>query len=135
MLGQNYKFGFQFQMPIFLRKERSKLKQTQIKIEQAEYELSQTEREILNEIASGYMELLNTMDMISLQQIAVNNYALLLSAEFFNLENGESDLFKINFQQDKLLEAQSKLLKLTSSYEKIRASLFWAAGLPYLRLE
>jgi outer membrane protein TolC len=135
VLGQNYKFGFQFQMPLFLRKERSKLKQTQIKIEQAEYELSQTEREILNEIASGYMELLNTMEMISLQQTAVNNYVLLLRAEIFNLENGESDLFKINFQQDKLLESQSKLLKLTSSYEKIRASLFWAAGLPYLRLE
>jgi outer membrane protein TolC len=135
ILGRNYKFGFQFELPIFLRKERSKVKQTQIKIEQTEYELSQTQREILNEVSSGYIELLNTMEMISLQQTAVSNYVLLLRAELFNLENGESDLFKINFQQDKLLEAQSKLLKLTSNYEKIRAELFWAAGIPYLKLE
>ncbi|MFT7269966.1 MAG: outer membrane protein TolC [Roseivirga sp.] len=135
VLGRNYKFGFQFEFPLFLRKERSKVRQTQIKIEQAELELNQTQREILNEISSGYIELLNTMEMISLQQTAVSNYVLLLRAELFNLENGESDLFKINFQQDKLLESQSKLLKLTSNYEKIRAALFWAAGLPYLRLE
>lgn len=135
VIGRNYKFGFEFGIPIFLRKERSKLKQTQIKIEQTQFELSQTTREILNEVSSSYIELLNTMEMIMLQQTAVDNYVLLLRAELFNLQNGESDLFKINFQQDKLLEAQSKLLKLTSNYEKIRAGLFWAAGLPYLRLE
>jgi hypothetical protein len=35
-----------------------------------------------------------------------------------NLENGESDLFKINIQQEKLIQSKSKLVKLTSEMEK-----------------
>jgi hypothetical protein len=52
----------------------------------------------------------------------------LLQAEILNLENGESDLFKINIQQEKLIQSQSKLLKLKAEYEKMKATLYWAAG-------
>jgi len=131
-LRNNYKFGVEFEFPLFLRKERSKLRQTEIKIEQTTYELSQLEREILNGIEASYFELDNTRGMLSLMQEAVNNYTTLLDLELINLANGESDLFKINFQQDKLLEAQIKLMKMRSAMEKARVTLYWSAGLPYL---
>jgi len=59
----------------------------------------------------------------------VQNYERILRAEFLNLDNGESDLFKVNIQQEKLINAQSKLIKVMSEYEKNKAMLFWAAGL------
>lgn len=59
----------------------------------------------------------------------VNLYDRLLEAEFLNLENGESDLFKLNIQQEKLIQSQTKLLKLKSEYEKLKAELYWAAGI------
>lgn len=131
-LRNNYKFGVEFEFPLFLRKERSKLRQTKIKIEQTNYELDLLERQILNGIQASYFELDNTKDMLGLMEGAVNNYKVLLEAELANLELGESDLFKINFQQDKLLESQIKLMKMRSNMEKARVNLYWSAGLPYL---
>jgi outer membrane protein TolC len=64
----------------------------------------------------------------------VNNYERLLFAELLNFENGESDLFKINVQQEKLIQSQTKLVKLLSDYEKQKAMLYWAAGVRNLGL-
>ena len=66
--------------------------------------------------------------MVTLLRQAVGNYERLLEAELFNLETGESDLFKINFQQDKLLESQIKLIKQYVMVEKAKVQLFYAAG-------
>lgn len=131
-LRDNYKFGIEFEFPLFLRKERAKLKQTQIKIDQSQFELSQMELEIINGIKGSFITLSNTQGMLSTMQLAVDNYTTLLAAELFNLEVGESDLFKINFQQDKLLEAQIKLMKMRANVEKARLNLYWSAGVPYL---
>ena len=131
-LRDNYKFGIEFEFPLFLRKERAKLKQTQIKIDQSNFELSQMELEIINSIRGSFFTLSNTQGMLSTMELAVDNYTTLLAAELFNLEVGESDLFKINFQQDKLLEAQIKLMKMRANVEKARLNLYWSAGVPYL---
>jgi outer membrane protein TolC len=108
----DYKFGLDFAMPILIRKERAKLAQTKIKIQGTEYERTQTEREILNQINSTYNQLVNTNQILGQQSSVAENYERLLQAELLNLENGESDLFKINIQQEKLIQSQSKLLKL-----------------------
>ena len=66
--------------------------------------------------------------IISQQGEVVRLYDRLLNAELLNLESGESDLFKINIQQEKLLQSQSKLLKLTADLQKQKAFLYWSAG-------
>lgn len=134
-LRNNYKLGVAFEFPLFLRKERAKLKQTRIKIDQTTYEFNLRQREIVNDISAGYFALNNSNDMLGLMQNAVDNYKRLLEAELFNLTNGESDLFKINFQQDKLLESQIKLMKLRAEFEKAKVTLFWSAGVPYLSFD
>jgi outer membrane protein TolC len=115
-------------MPILIRKERAKLAQTKIKIKGTEYERTQAEREIINEINATFNVLVNTNNIIGQQNSMAQNYDRLLRAEIINLENGESDLFKINIQQEKLIQSQSKLLKLMADYEKMKATLYWAAG-------
>jgi Zn-dependent M16 (insulinase) family peptidase len=99
-------------MPILLRKERSKVAMTNIKIQSTEFEQSQAEREILNDITAVFNDITNTSIIIGQQTDMVNLYDRLLEAEFLNLENGESDLFK-----------------LKSEYEKLKAELYWAAGI------
>ncbi len=131
----DYKFGLDFAMPILIRKERAKLAQTKIKIQGIEYERTQTEREIINQINSVYNQLLYTNRILKQQTSVAENYDRLLKAEMLNLENGESDLFKINVQQEKLIQSQSKLLKLKAEYEKMKATLYWAAGVRNLNFQ
>ncbi len=132
--GNDYKFGLDFSIPIFLRKERAKLGQTNIKIRSTELERTQAEREILNQIQQVYNQLVNTKLILNQQSSMVSNYEHILRAELLNLENGESDLFKINVQQEKLIVSQTKLLKLKAEYEKQRATLYWAAGVRNLSM-
>ncbi len=127
-IGENYKFGLDFSFPILLRKERGRLSQAKLKLSTLRLERNFTERQIINEINQLYNEITNTATIIEQQSDMTNNYALLLQAELINLENGESDLFKINIQQEKYLESQKKLVKLLSEYEKQKATLYWAAG-------
>lgn len=126
--NEDYKLGIDFSIPVFLRKERSKLAQTKLKVTATEFELTLTEREIINEISSTYNQLANLQSVMSQQHDMVKNYELLLNAELINLEQGESDLFIINVQQEKLINAQTKWLKLLAEFEKQTAYLYWSAG-------
>ncbi|MFM7430192.1 MAG: TolC family protein, partial [Flammeovirgaceae bacterium] len=127
-IGSDYKFGLDFSMPILLRKERGKLALTKVKIQSTQYEQTQAEREIVNQINIVFNQIVNTNKILVQQTLVAENYERLLKAELINLENGESDLFKINVQQEKLIQSQSKLLKLKSEYEKMKATIYWAAG-------
>lgn len=131
-IGENYKLGVDFSFPVFIRKERAKLAQTKIKISSTRFEQSLSQRQVQNEIDVAYTTLLNTGIIIGQLSGVVDNYQRILDAEFTNLQNGESDLFKINVQQEKLINAQSKYLKMLSEYEKNKALLYWAAGLQNL---
>jgi outer membrane protein TolC len=132
--GEDYKFGLDFSFPVLIRKERAKLAQTRLKISGTEYERNLTERQIINEINTAYNALTNTAAILVNLSDMVNNYERLLFAELLNFENGESDLFKINVQQEKLIQSQTKLVKLLSDYEKQKAMLYWAAGVRNLGL-
>jgi outer membrane protein TolC len=127
-LDDNYKFGVDFSFPLFLRKERAKLAQTRLKITTTRYDRDLTERQIINEINIAYNQLRNNGIVLQRQREMVDQYERLMQAELLNLENGESDLFKINIQQEKLFNAQSKLIKVIADYEKQKAQLYWAAG-------
>ena len=127
-IGENYKVGIDFSFPLFIRKERAKLEQTKIKLSSTRFEQSLTERQVLNQIDISFNTLVNTRNMINQLSAMVSNYERILQAEFLNLANGESDLFKINIQQEKLIQAQTKYLKMLSEFEKNRALLYWAAG-------
>jgi outer membrane protein TolC len=129
----DYKLDVNFSMPLFLRKERSKLALTDIKIKNANWERSQQQRDIVNEVSAALNEVNNMSLIIQQQQSMVNSYERLMQGELLNLENGESDLFKINVQQEKLIQSQLKLVKLKSAFEKLRAYVYWAAGSQNLR--
>lgn len=127
-LSDNYKLGFDFSFPVLIRKERSKLALTRLKISGTQYERSLAERQVVNDINATHNALVTTAVVMNNQSDMVNNYERLLQAEILNFENGESDLFRINIQQERLIQAQTKLVKLMADYEKQKAMLYWAAG-------
>lgn len=127
-LDEDYKLGVDFSFPIFLRKERSQLAQTKLKLTSTQFELTLTKRAIINELNSTYNQLINLQSIMNMQHDMIANYERLLNAELMNLEQGESDLFKINVQQEKLIQSQTKWLKLLAEFEKQKAYLYWAAG-------
>ncbi|TAG06770.1 MAG: TolC family protein [Cytophagia bacterium] len=124
----NYKVGFQFEFPLFLRKERGKLGQAKIKKFQNELELKQTERDIETEIRKAYNELLNLRLQIVEQTSMVANYQILVDGEYKRFLSGEGSLFLINTQETKLIESQIKLESQKMKFEKARATLSWAVG-------
>ncbi|MBT1707584.1 TolC family protein [Fulvivirgaceae bacterium PWU5] len=126
--NDNFKLGVDFSFPIFLRKERSKVAQFRLKIGNTEYDRELTSRQIVNDLMAAYNQLANNGIVLQQQQQMVEHYHRLMGAELTNLENGESDLFKINVQQEKLFQAESKLIKTMAEYEKQKAVLYWSAG-------
>ncbi len=128
-LGNNYKFGLDFSFPVFIRKERAQLAQTKLRITGTEYERNLAERQIINDINAAHNTLVNTAAIMVNQADMVRNFERLLQAELLNFENGESDLFRINIQQERLIQSQTKLVKLMADYEKKKAMLYWAAGI------
>jgi len=129
---ENYKVGMDFSIPLFLRKERGKLQKTRVYRESIGFELDQTKQEVLTGVQGAYAEL-KTNELLSDQYLEISeNYNRLFEAEVFNLENGESDLFKLNAQQDKYIEALVKYLKILIKFEKLKAELPYSVGLPYL---
>lgn len=133
--NDNYKLGLDFAFPIFLRKERGKLQKSKLYVETLEYSILQTRQEINADIKATYASLKTNQTLAIQYQEMADNYQSLLNAVIFDLENGESDLFKLNIQQDKYIESKLKALKAKTNYEKMKASLPQVIGLPDLSYE
>ncbi|MGB3849453.1 MAG: TolC family protein [Tunicatimonas sp.] len=128
----NYRAGVEFYFPLFLRKERAKIAQTRVKLEQNFFERSFVQRAVENEINTAYNTLYNLNTVIDMQQQMVRNYERLLEGELRKFEFGESSIFLINTRETELLDARVKLLKLYTQYEKAKLELQYAAGVPNL---
>ena len=132
--GENYKMGVDFSFPILLRKERGKLQQTRLKLQSNEYEIAQNQIDIKNDVIGAYAQSNAFQDLLIQYQGVSQNYRRLLDAEIINLQNGETDLFKLNIQQDKYIEAQTDYYDAFTKWEKSKAEYYHITGLPILGL-
>jgi len=133
IFANDYKLGLEVYFPLLLRKERAKLQQNTIKLEQNYYERVNQFREVENSIEKTYNTLSNIVELRAMQEQMVGNYQRLLNGELTKFENGESSIFLINTRETELLDAKVKLLKLNTKYEKAKIELLYAAGVPYLQ--
>lgn len=125
----NHKLGFEFVMPLFLRKERGKLQQIRIKQQSTGLDLNLTRREILNDVYAAYNDVRNYEKQLKIQEDATRNQEILVRAEQRKFDIGESTLFLINTRESKLIEMRTKVESLKSKYEKALANLAYMAGL------
>jgi outer membrane protein TolC len=128
LLTENYKVGISFETPLFLRKARGKLQQTDVKILDAEYELQQKRLTVNNKVLTYFNAWQTNQEQLDLYNETVTNYRQLLSAELQKFSIGESSIFLINSRENKLIEAELKLIELQAKLPKLEASVRWAAG-------
>ncbi|WP_375446761.1 TolC family protein [uncultured Fibrella sp.] len=124
----NHKIGLDIVMPLFLRKERGKLRQVQVKGQQLLLERQQTVRDIQNDVLAARNEMLTLNQQLQVQQRAVVNQRRLVQAEQQRFILGESSLFLVNSRESKLIELGVKLEELRTKYQKAIAALWYAAG-------
>jgi outer membrane protein TolC len=128
-LENNYKWGIDFKIPLFLREARGDYKKTQLKIKETtiefQYKLKLTDSKIrtyLNDYTALKQQLQTLQNMYS-------NYQQLLKSEEIKFEQGESSLFLINSREIKLIETLQKQIEVTNKFYKAKYAVEWAAGL------
>lgn len=127
-LTQNFKFGINIYMPIFLRKERGKLEKTKLKTLETKYELSQTQRIILNELQSCIQAFKTYTEMLKTQSNNMKYAETLRDAEVIKFQNGESSLFLINSRERSALSEQEKRIEIQIKLWKSFADMYYKAG-------
>ncbi len=122
-LGE-YKAGLTFSTPIFLRKERGNLQLAKIKLQDAEFDIQQTQLEIVNKVESNFREIDAYDDQTDIISQIVQDSRAMLVAEERRFQLGGSSLFLINSREQKLIENAQKRLDILSKLFKAKADLF-----------
>ena len=89
----------QFEFPIFVRKERAKLKQINLKLQNNEIDLENKRVGLAFKATAAMNVFETTMLQIRLYRQTVNDYGALLEGERQLFNGGESSLFMINSRE------------------------------------
>ena len=124
----NYKWGVNFTLPIFIRKERGDLQLTKIKLQELNFEIKNKQNEIQNKIKAQLNEYNTSNNQIKTYINTVNNYRSLWIAEKTLFETGESSLFMVNSREMAYINAQVKLNELINKNKKSVLNTEFALG-------
>ena len=127
LVVDNFKAGVNFQLPLFLRKERGDLKLARIKLQETEFENEVTKVTIKNEVNAVQQELSSFITQTNFINGIVRDYNTLLNAEDRKFFMGESSLFLVNSRESKLIESKLKAIDIQNLFFKTKAKLFKAA--------
>lgn len=122
---ENFKFGLQFSMPLFLRKERADLAMVKFKQRETTWKQDAKRRDLVAKINNYFNEVQLLAQQAGTLEQMVSNYSTLLDVERIKLDVGESSIFMVNTRENQLLDAQIKLIKQQISYLKARTGFFW----------
>lgn len=125
----NYTWGVEFSMPIFLRKERGALELAKLKINDAELELVAKQAAINYKAIAALNSLETTQEQITLYARTVKDYEQLLTGEKRMFNAGESSLFMVNSRESGYIKTQLKYIELLTKNHKASLELNYAIGL------
>jgi len=129
LFQNNYAWGIDFKLPLFIREGRGEYKKSVLKIRETNYELSLKRRETENKLRSYLNETRQLQQQVGISEQVYRNFQTILTAEYLRFRNGESSLFLINTRENKVIETAEKLISLRVKYLKARYAVDWAAGL------
>ncbi len=126
--SNNYTWGLEFSMPLFLRMERGDLQLTRIEILETEYDMDYKRQYLLYK-SSFFLNEWRTMNsQVMLFTSVVQDYELLLFGEQKLFEIGESSLFMVNSREMDFINAEIKLIELLTKNQKASLSSWHALG-------
>ncbi len=129
LVQNNYKWGIDFSIPLFLREARGDYKQAQLKIKETNFELINKRQETENKIRSYFNEFYALNAQLQTLKNMFDNYQSLLRIEELKFAQGESSLFLVNTRETKVIEVLQKQIELSLKSYKARYAMEWAAGL------
>lgn len=124
----DYNWGLQFSMPLFLRRARGDLKLTKLQIEDQEMALQHQEQsiEMLIQTAMNTWEV--TTDQVALFERNVRSMEQLLNAEMRRFDFGESSLFLVNAREESFINGQIELARRIAANQKALVSISYQLG-------
>jgi outer membrane protein TolC len=122
----NYKWGLNFEMPIFLRKERGDLALAELKIQDAEFNYQNNMAYVEFKIKSAAVDCKNALTQVEIYQRTVDDSERLLDAEKQMFDNGESSLFLINAREIAFIQARLKLIEGIAKSQQMWIALRFA---------
>ncbi|MFT7250411.1 MAG: outer membrane protein TolC [Flavobacterium sp.] len=129
---EDYKVGVNFSLPIFLRKERAKLKLAKLKVQDSEFTLVSERVSLKNKIEAQQVEIASLERQININVELVNSYNTMLSGEERLFTLGESSLFLINSRENSLVSSQINVLKLENEFYNSIVNLYKTIANPNL---
>jgi len=120
----DYKFNVNFSVPVFLRKERGNLKLAKLKIQDAQYDLSQQRLELKNKISAQQTEIESLRKQKNIIDALVMDYTTMLNSEEKLFSFGESSIFLINSRENNLVNARLSQINLENQYFASNVQLF-----------
>lgn len=127
----NYKWGLEFSMPVFIRKERGALKLADAKLQEAAYQNQDKQAKIRAKVIYALNEWQTTLDQYTLYEQTVKDYKNLLEAERRLFNAGESSLFMINSRESSYINARIKLAELLTKNRKSELGTIYSLGKLY----
>jgi len=124
----NYKAGLSINFPLFLRKERAELKLTNYKLQAIGFDKQATSLELKNKLNTVQQEINSYQNQITLADVIVSDYTILLKGEERKFEIGESSLFLINSRESKLIENKLKVIELENLLLNSKGKFFNTLG-------
>lgn len=121
---EDYKIGVNFAFPIFLRKERAKLKLSKLKVQDTEFSLISERVSLKNKIESQQFEISSLERQIKINNRLINNYNTMLNGEERLFSLGESSLFLINSRENNLVLTQINALQLENEFLNATINLY-----------
>lgn len=125
----NYTWGLNFSMPIFLRETRGDLKFKSIMLNEMQLDLEYKNAVLNYKILASQNERSLYRNQLLLQQKNLNYYRILFESERTMFTLGESSLFVLNTREQNFITAQIKLIELLSKGLKSELAVHYAQGI------
>lgn len=109
--ADDYKWGFNFSIPILLRTERGNIQKGNIKIQETKLDLQNKRNQLQNKIENSWFQQRLLQDQLTLLNRNVISYKQLLDGETEKFNFGESSVFLLNKRREKYINGQLKLIK------------------------
>jgi outer membrane protein TolC len=124
----NYKFGVDVGLPLFLRQGRGDYQSAKLKLQSTQIDQDATMLAIENKVRAYYNNQVTLLQQIKTYEEALAAYQRVYDVELMRFEIGESTLFLINSRENKLLETRQKLAELKAKFFKSLYGVQWSAG-------
>lgn len=128
--ANDYKWGFDFYFPLFLRSERAGIQKGEIKLKEIALDIDNKRNELRNKIEASQQQQTVLQVQLALQQQNVTGYQRLLDGENEKFLYGESSVFLLNKRQEKYIGGRLKLIETYIKLEmEILNYLYYINGL------